>query len=84
MLFRSAYALATGLSLFPPATPIIMMLRIVLEPGPPLWQLLLGVLLTFGFTLLCVAAAGKVFRIGILSQGQAPTVMRMMKWIVAR
>lgn len=77
-------ALATGLSLFPPATPIIMMLRIVLEPGPLLWQLLLGVLLTIGFTILCVAAAGKVFRIGILSQGQTPTVLRMMKWIVAR
>ncbi len=76
-------AFAAGLSLFPPATPIIMMLRIVLEPGPPLWQLLLGVVLTLGFTTLCVAAAGKVFRIGILSQGQAPTVMRMMKWIVS-
>lgn len=76
-------AFAAGLSLFPPATPIIMMLRIVLEPGPPLWQLLAGVILTLGFTAVCVAAAGKVFRIGILSQGQAPTVMRMMKWIVS-
>lgn len=75
---------ATALSLFPPATPIIMMLRIVLQPGPPVWQLVLGVVLTFGFTILCVAAAGKVFRIGILSQGQAPSVMRLMKWIVAR
>jgi ABC-2 type transport system permease protein len=76
-------ALSAGLSLFPPVTPIIMMLRIVLEPGPPLWQLLLGVFLTLGFTIVCVAAAGKVFRIGILSQGQTPTVMRMMKWIVS-
>lgn len=77
-------AFAAGLSLFPPCTPIIMMLRIVLEPGPPLWQLLLGVGLTLGFTVLCVAAAGKVFRIGILSQGQAPTMMRIVKWIFAR
>lgn len=75
-------ALSTALSLFPPATPIIMMLRIVLEPGPPLWQLLLGILLTAAFTVVCVAAAGKVFRIGILSQGQTPTVMKLMKWIV--
>lgn len=76
-------AFATALSLFPPATPIIMILRIVLEPGPPLWELLAGVFLTLVFTVLCVAAAGKVFRIGILSQGQTPTVMRMMKWIVS-
>lgn len=75
---------ATALSLFPPATPMIMMLRIALEPGPPVWQLLLGVALTLAFAVGCVGAAGKIFRIGILSRGQAPTLLRLAKWLVAK
>lgn len=77
-------AFSTGISLFPPATPIIMFLRILLDPGPPLWQLLLGIALTAGFTVFCIAAAGKVFRIGILSQGQTPSIWQLMKWIVSK
>ncbi len=71
-------------SLFPPATPMIMMLRIAMPPGPPAWQILLSVVLTGLFTIACVAAAGKVFRIGILSQGQAPSLGRLFKWIVSK
>lgn len=75
---------AAALSLFPPATPIIMFLRILLEPGPPLWQLLLSLVLTTAFAVLCVVAGGKIFRIGILSQGQTPTLWKLAKWTVSR
>ncbi len=76
--------LATALSLFPPATPTIMMLRIGLPPGPPIWQIFLSIALTGVFTILCVAAAGKVFRIGILSQGQTPTFAQIFKWVFSK
>jgi len=75
---------ATALSLFPPSTPTIMMLRIALPPGPPLWQVLLSIIATGAFTILCVAVAGKIFRIGILSQGQTPSYARLIKWVFSK
>lgn len=72
---------ARALSFFPPATPMIMLLRIAVPPGLPLWEILLGVLVCTLFTLLCVAAAAKIFRIGILSQGQSPSIKKMLGWL---
>ena len=77
-------ALAVGLSLFPPATPLLMMLRVAIDPGPPMWQLILSVVLTAGFTVGCVWAAGKVFRIGLLSSGQAPTLKNLAGWVFSK
>ena len=73
-----------AISLFPPATPMLMTLRIASKPGPPLWEILLGVVLCSAFTVFCLWAAAKVFRIGILSQGQAPTVGKMIKWVFSK
>lgn len=75
---------STVLSMFPPATPMIMMLRIAMPPGPPVWQIVVSILLTAVFTVVCVAAAGKIFRIGILSQGQAPSYARLLQWILSK
>jgi ABC-type Na+ efflux pump permease subunit len=75
---------AVAISLFPPATPFLMMLRLAIPPGPALWEVLLAVPMTAGFTLLCVWAAGKVFRIGILAQGQTPSFRRLAQWIFSR
>jgi len=73
--------LAVGLSLFPSATPFLMLLRIMLPPGPPLWQVALGVALVTatagGFTY----AAGKIFRTGLLMQGKAATLGEMWRWV---
>lgn len=71
-------------SLFPPATPMLMMLRIAIPPGPPWWEIALAVVLTTGFMLACVWASAKIFRIGILSQGQTPSFKRLISWIVSR
>jgi ABC-2 type transport system permease protein len=73
-----------AVSLFPPATPMLMTLRIASKPGPPLWEILLGVVLCAAFTVFCLWAAAKVFRIGILSQGQAPTFGKLIKWIFSK
>lgn len=75
---------ARAFSLFPPATPMLMMLRIAIPPGPPWWEIALGILLTTLFMLACVWAGGKIFRIGLLSQGQAPTFAKLVKWIVSK
>jgi ABC-2 type transport system permease protein len=74
---------AVGLSLFPPATPFIMLLRLALQPSPPMWQVLLGIVLTTGATLGCVVAAGRIFRVGVLLHGQPASFIQMAKWIFA-
>jgi ABC-type Na+ efflux pump permease subunit len=75
---------ARWMSLFPPATPMLMMLRMAVPPGLPLWEVLLGVVVAIGFTVLIVLAAGKIFRIGILSQGQTASFGRMVKWLLSK
>jgi ABC-2 type transport system permease protein len=75
--------LAVGLSLFPTVTPFIMMMRLAIPPGPPMWQVLLSVVIVLATTLAFVWAAGRIFRVGILMQGKAPTLPEVLKWIRA-
>lgn len=72
------------LSLVPPLTPLLMMLRVSIPPGPPWWEITLGVVLTIAYMLVCVWASAKVFRIGLLSQGQAPSFKRLLGWVCSR
>jgi ABC-2 type transport system permease protein len=74
-------AFAIGISLFPPATPFMMLLRVSVQPAPPVWQVALGLLLTGCATVLCVFAAGKIFRVGILSQGKSAGLRQIMRWL---
>jgi len=75
---------ARWFSLFPPATPMLMMLRIAIPPGPPVWEIVLGVALTLLFVLGCVWAGSKIFRVGILAQGQAPGFGKLLGWILSK
>ncbi len=72
---------AVGLSLFPPSTPLVMMVRMSMAPGVPMWQVGLGVLGTILTTLLFVWASGRVFRVGLLMQGKAPKPTEIIKWV---
>jgi len=72
------------ISLFPPATPFLMMMRVLIPPGPAAWELILALVLMVGFTLLCVWGASRIFRIGILSQGQTPSFRKLFTWVFAR
>jgi len=38
--------LSVGMSLFPPASPFLMLMRLALRPAPPAWQVVLSVVLT--------------------------------------
>jgi ABC-2 type transport system permease protein len=73
--------LAIALSLLPTAAPFLMLLRIALHPGPPMWQVLLSVTLTALATAGAVWAAGRIFRTGILMQGKSASVREMFRWV---
>jgi ABC-type Na+ efflux pump permease subunit len=72
--------LSTYFSLFPPATPTTMMLRMATGQTIPIWQPFLGVVLllisTFGIVLL----ASRIFRVGILWQGKTPKIGEIIRW----
>jgi ABC-2 type transport system permease protein len=76
--------MATVLSLVPTAAPFLMLLRIALQPGPPLWQVVVSVAGMTGTALVLVWAAGKIFRTGLLMQGKSATFAEMIKWVTAK
>jgi ABC-type Na+ efflux pump permease subunit len=75
--------LSIGLSLLPTATPFLMLLRIALPPGPPIWQVVIGLVLTTATSVALAYAAGKIFRTGLLMQGKGATLAEMWRWVRA-
>lgn len=74
--------LVVGASFFPPVTPMLMMARVAIPPGPAWWQPVLAVGLSLAVTLLCVYVAGRIFRVGILLQGKGARLGQMARWVV--
>ncbi len=70
--------LATILSLIPLFSPVLMFMRVCLET-PPVWQIGLSWALMLVSIWLTSRAAGKLFRIGILMYGAAPTWASLFK-----
>lgn len=70
------------LSLFPPFTPFIMLMRQSMPGGIPMWQPWTGLAGMLVFAALFVWAGGRIFRIGILSQGEAPKLSNILRWAV--
>jgi ABC-2 type transport system permease protein len=59
------------------------MMRLAMPPGPPIWQVLVSVAIVLAATTFMVWAAGRIFRVGILMQGKAPTLPEVLRWIRA-
>jgi ABC-2 type transport system permease protein len=70
------------LSLFPPFTPFIMLMRQSMPGGIPIWQPWLGIAGMLAFAIVFVWCGGRIFRIGILSQGEAPKLRNILRWVV--
>lgn len=72
--------LAVVTSLVPILTPILMPLRIAVEM-PPLWQVVLGMVLTGGFVYLMMRLCGRIYRVGILMYGKKPDLREIWRWL---
>jgi len=72
--------LSVVLSLLPPFTPLLMMLRIAVKM-PPLWQILAGYVLTAAFVAGLVWLCARIYRVGILMYGKKPTFAELWRWI---
>jgi len=71
---------ATTMSLIPPFTPTIMMMRIASEVTVPLWQPFAGLAGVILFTIFSVWIGARVFRTAILLQGQKPSLANLFKY----
>jgi ABC-2 type transport system permease protein len=71
---------ATLLSLCPPFAPTLMLLRLSTPSGVPAWQPWIGLAGALLFGAFSVWAGGRIFRIGILSQGKPPKFSQMLRW----
>lgn len=74
--------LARVLSLFPFTAPLLMFMRISVQP-PPAWEIALSI----GILLLTIWGvawfAGRVYRVGILMYGKKPTFPEIIRWAKA-
>jgi ABC-2 type transport system permease protein len=55
---------------------------IAVPPGVPAWQPLVAAAITVLTTIVIVWAAGRIFRVGILMQGQGAKLGEMLRWVV--
>jgi ABC-type Na+ efflux pump permease subunit len=84
VLENPSSTLSVGLSLFPPASPYLMLMRMALKPAPPVWQVALAIILTTLTAIACIWAAGKIFRTGLLMQGKTPGFRELARWVMAK
>jgi len=75
-------SVASGLSFFPFASPMLMIARMAVPPGIPVWQPVVAVFGALATTVLCVYAAGRIFRVGLLMQGKGAKLGEMIQWVV--
>ncbi len=73
-------AMAVGLSHFPFFSPILMFTRVQVLT-PPLWEILLNVLVLLATIAAMTWVAGRVFRVGILMTGKRATIPEILRWI---
>lgn len=71
---------ATWMSLFPVFTPMLMLLRKASPVDIPMWQPWVGLAGVILFTIISVWMGGRIFRMGILMQGGAPKIGKIIRW----
>lgn len=69
------------LSFFPPLTPMLMILRISARPEISILEIIASMAVLAIGVVAVMWASGKVFRVGILMYGKAPTMRQLLRWI---
>lgn len=72
--------MATGLSLFPLFTPILMWARVA-GGGVPAWQVGLSFVIMALATVAIAWVAGRIYKVGILMAGKRPTLPELWRWV---
>lgn len=75
-------SLAVWASIFPLFSPIVMPARLAFSP--PLWEVLLSMLLLVATAVFFVWLSGRIYRVGILLYGKKITLRELGKWIFYR
>lgn len=73
--------LAVSLSLIPPVSPLVMIMRVAALPAIPWLQVAASLLILAAAVMAITWAAARVFRVGILMYGKAPSIREMMRWV---
>ncbi|MCS7046940.1 MAG: ABC transporter permease, partial [Gemmataceae bacterium] len=69
-------------SFFPFATPMLLVARESVPPGVPWPEMVAGIMVVLATAWLCVWAASRIFRIGILMQGKGPKFSDLIRWAI--
>ena len=72
--------LSFWLSMVPFFAPILMLVRVLIEP-PPLWQIGLCIALMVATIYGLLSLASRIYRVGILMYGKRPTLPELRRWL---
>jgi len=72
--------LSVGFSLAPVFGPMTMYVR-TLVADPPMWHIVLSILVSIATIIVFFWITAKIFRIGILSYGKRPTIPELWRWL---
>ncbi len=75
-------SLARWASIFPLFSPVLMPARLAFEP--PLWEVLLSMVVLAGSAVFFVWLSGRIYRVGVLLYGKKATLKEMVKWTFSR
>jgi ABC-2 type transport system permease protein len=75
-------SLAVWSSIFPLFSPIVMAARIPYDP--PVWQILLSLLLLVGTAIGLVWVSGRIYRVGILMYGKKVKFKELVRWMFVK
>lgn len=75
-------SLARWMSIFPLFSPVIMPARLAFEP--PLWEVVVSMLVLAGSAVFFIWLAGRIYRVGILLYGKKATLGEMLKWTFSK
>jgi ABC-type Na+ efflux pump permease subunit len=68
-------------SMTPLINPFAMILRVTSNEPPPIWQVLVSIVIGVVTVLACLWVAAKIFRVGLLMYGKPPNFATLVKWV---